>query len=143
MKGKEIEERNKEIALMLGGKYIRNEDLSFEPKGCWHIPLFMDAKQDYDLKFHSDWNWLMEAVDFIKSLKETEGNCKGSCYMVTTFSIYNNGVLIIYENGDLHGSIRIDHTDNGKYFKDVGYVDTAKEAIFIAVSDFAKYINQL
>lgn len=158
MENKEIQKRNKEIALMLGANIQNDLKRIYIDKMVDDNLVFHDTSVDFKtyefdgtnnvhyisfdlLQFHLNWDWLMEAVEFIKSLKETKGNCKDSCYMITTFSIYKNGVLISYENGDLHGSIRIDHTDNGKYFKDVGYVDTAKEAVFIAVSDFAKKYN--
>ena len=59
------EQKNIAIAEMLGGHYKRIEELSFEPKGRWHIQQFPDAKQNYDLKFHSDANWQFEACKFI------------------------------------------------------------------------------
>lgn len=149
MKNKEIEERNKEIALMLGlkpvtgpykGSFTTTDKTDNHFFNFFVEQLYSGGWYAYP-KFDSDWNWLMEAVEFIKSLKETKGNCEGNCYMVTRFNIGINSVLISYENGDLYDSICIGHTDNGKYFKNVGDVDTVKEAVFIAVSDFAKKYN--
>ena len=66
MTQQEIIEYNKRCAEFLGGKYLRDEKLSFEPKGRWHIKQFPDVQQDYNLKFHSDCNWIMEVVESIK-----------------------------------------------------------------------------
>jgi|LakMenEpi03Aug12_release.lakeMendotaPanAssembly.Ray.scaffolds.fasta_scaffold1662909_2 hypothetical protein len=104
MTQQEIQERNKQIVLMLGGEYRRNESLSFEPKGRWYIPQFPDAQQDYNLKFHSDWNWLMEAVEFIANY---------------------------YSDKEIPSV----HLLNMPIF-------APKEAVFFAVSDFAKLYNE-
>ena len=69
MTQEEIQEYNKRCAEFLGGLYVRDESLSFEPKGRWHINKFPDALQDYNLKFHSDWNWIMELLEKIESLR--------------------------------------------------------------------------
>lgn len=59
---------NRRCAEFLGGEYTRREELSFEPKGRWHISAFPDAEQDYDLKFHDDWNWIMKVIETIEEL---------------------------------------------------------------------------
>lgn len=55
------QERNNQIALMLGYKPNKHNNGSFDD--------FYDEPQLYvsDLRFHSDWNWLMEAVIYCKS----------------------------------------------------------------------------
>ena len=66
MTQQEIQERNKQIAFMLGFKY-RNQTK------CWaRYPLDNNSflsKLGYvqmcNLKFHSDWNWLMEACKYL------------------------------------------------------------------------------
>jgi len=85
MTQQEIQERNKQIALMLGAeiqnkleriyidKMIDNELTfhnmsanlnSYEWNGTTNIHYI-----SFDmLQFHSDWNWLMEAVEFIEKL---------------------------------------------------------------------------
>jgi hypothetical protein len=67
MTQQEIQERNREIAKMLGFKY-RNQ-----AKYWGKYPLDNSSflsKLGYvmmcNLKFNSDWNWLMEAVCFIE-----------------------------------------------------------------------------
>jgi hypothetical protein len=71
----DIIEYNKKCAEFLGGVYERYEKLSFEPKGRWFIKQFPDALQDHNLKFHSDWNWIMEVVKKIWVIsEEIDGN---------------------------------------------------------------------
>lgn len=64
----EKQEYNKRCAEFLGGEYRRKESLTYEPKGRWYIDQFPDAEQDYNLKFYSDWNWIMEVVEKIEKL---------------------------------------------------------------------------
>lgn len=61
-------EFDEKCAVFLGGKYIRREELTYEPKGRWHIPAFPDAQQRYDLRFHFSWDWIMEVVNKIENL---------------------------------------------------------------------------
>lgn len=63
-------------------------------------------------KYHSDWNWLMEAVEFIES--------KG-------YDVFINGLYC-----------RITDSGMGDFEVESGEVSNKKEAVFIAVSDFAK-----
>ncbi len=76
MTAQEIQERNKQIALMLGAIYSSHADAwgfgnaRIEPnelkfgneifKGCVWAERF-----EKELKFHSDWNWLMTAAKFM------------------------------------------------------------------------------
>lgn len=108
----EIQERNEQIASMLGWKitdgiisYIPEEN-SFQHEVGYSANGF--------LQFHSDWNWLMEAVEFIESKGYEIGIFANRVEIITT--IEENR---IYETG-------------GK---------TKKEAVFIAVSDFARQFN--
>ena len=88
------EERNKQIIQMLGFK-----------RGVYY---------DKDLKFHSDWNWLMEAVEFIEK--------------------------ILYNNQPIHFGRNVCVIFSPKTIKSKG--KDKKEAVFIAVSDFAKLYNE-
>jgi hypothetical protein len=111
MTQKEIQERNKQIALMLGWKYKDKIWLKKHPveKDRWMV-----ASYTNNFLFHSDWNWLMEAVEFIES--------KG------------------YEIGIFANRVEIITTiEEERLFKAGG--KTKKEAVFIAVSDFAKNHN--
>jgi hypothetical protein len=128
MINKETQDRNKQIALMLGWK---EATLEYKLKWCAvpteerlnrldqdYVPILMKENKDplwsSSLLWHSDWNWLMEAVEFIESKGYEIGIFANRVEIITT--IEENRV---YETG-------------GK---------TKKEAVFIAVSDFAKNHN--
>jgi hypothetical protein len=104
------QERNVEIVNMLG--WIK--------KGNLYAP----SENDFftgELTFHSDWSYLMDAVEFIENkLKES--------YNV---DIVNKNQCEIVKNGDKyicgHGFDTINHSK--------------QEAVFIAVSNFAKMFN--
>ncbi len=112
----EIQERNEQIALMLGWE---ESNLS----GIWHKKddtanyVVYSEHNNYPhrgLPFHRDWNWLMEAVEFIES--------RG------------------YEIDIFANCVEICTTPDEDYVSEaVG--KTKKEAVFIAVSDFAKNHN--
>ena len=79
--------------------------------------------QDFELEFHSDWNWLMEVVEKIESL-----DC------VIYFKITINYVEIIARMG------------KGIVFKncifDINYCTTKREAIYNACVEFIKWYNE-
>lgn len=109
MTQQEIQERNKEITSMMGFKYKN------QAKYWGKYPLDNNSflsNLGYvvmdDLKFHSDWNWLMEAVEFIEKTSAWV-TIRGR---LTTISLDTNVSA-----------------------------PTKKEAVFIAVSDFAKMYN--
>lgn len=93
------------------------------------------------LNFDSDWNLIMNVIEKIKCLKETEGQGKGTL-MVTKFEITNYSVTIAFENGDRYDSISIGHTDNGKYFKHENDVDNVKQATLQAIWQFLNWYNE-
>lgn len=122
MTQEEIQERNKQIALMRGFKFTNTmpENVMTDLNGGHHNIHF--------LQFHSDWNWLMEAVEFINNLK-----IKTQTFYV---SITRSNVWIYqYKN----------HTTKCPAFSsgvlDDGKFKPLKETLFIAVSDFAKLYN--
>jgi hypothetical protein len=124
MTPQEIQERNKQIALMLGFKYKNQAKY-------WSIYPLDDnsflSKLGYvmmcNLKFHSDWNWLMEAVEFIRRLgwnydiSSPIASLKESSLFECDFWNKNN------------------HDINRRS------LNSQKEAVFIAVSDFAKLMT--
>jgi hypothetical protein len=67
MTQEEIVESNKEIALMLGWEYVEEKDV-------WNPNMLHDYSfvKSEELKFHSDWNWLMEAIHFLIGHSESE-----------------------------------------------------------------------
>lgn len=131
MTQQEIQERNKQIAIMLGWKnsfakkvdqygYYQTVDGYSTPYANTLDEQVVEYQQDKnafaieDLQFHSDWNWLMEAVEFIES--------RG--YEIDIFA---NCVEICILPDEEYVSEAV-----GK---------TKKEAVFLAVSDFAKLYN--
>ena len=111
----EIQQRSEQIALMLGWEQYQDyEERWFghwKPNTTLEKPWSIRVER---LEFHSDWNWLMEAVEFIEIKGYEIGIFANRVEIITT--IEENRV---YETG-------------GK---------TKKEAVFIAVSDFARQFN--
>jgi hypothetical protein len=124
MTQQDIQERNKQIATMLGlkrGWWISQNKPLTDDKKQW---LDVDSKTslgtrvyyDKDLAFHSDWNWIMEAIVFIG--KELE----------------------YFPQLD-YPHVRIKGWEHGRAWyvdEDLEYI----EVVFIAVSDFAKHRNE-
>jgi ribosomal protein L30/L7E len=109
METTEIQERNKQIALMLGLHHDK-ECVIYEMKAyTWDM-----------LRFHSDWNWLMEAVEFIQ--KELIKNNDEFC-------------IEFYEGLPGEPMTFVSYAEQNVKSK------SSKEAVFIAVSDFAKLYN--
>jgi viroplasmin and RNaseH domain-containing protein len=112
MKSQEIQERNKQIALMLGLKPLgtpysgafeadNNTDSNFSS----FFNGLLEGESWYEFpKFHSDWNWLHEAVKKVYSLLTPSDSRK------------HDIIQLLGRN--------------------------QKEATFIAVSDFAKLYNE-
>jgi len=67
MTQQEIQQRNEEIARMLN---LEVAGPGF-PSGYFYEN---DYYHSGDLKFHSDWNWLMEVSIFIEKLEQNIGN---------------------------------------------------------------------
>jgi len=135
MTQQEIQERNKQIALMFGAIYsihaeawgfgnarIEPNELKFGNKiikgAIWA------ERFEKELKFHSDWNWLMEAVEFIETQNMEVSIIQNEC------SIIDTEKAELEENPFMIEPV-------AKCFE----VSTKKEAVFLAVSDFAKLYN--
>jgi hypothetical protein len=119
MKQEEIQERNKQIALMLGWK-ITDGIISYIPEEN-KFQHEVGYSANGFLRFHSDWNWLMEALEFLR--------IKGWCY--DSYSPISDDTLFecnIWnkETTEVEGRS----------------ADSLKEATFLAVSDFAKLYNE-
>lgn len=136
MTQQEIQERNKQIATMLRYKLI-TPSMRKNP-GEWSISYWQKdhpEKQDVlcsekYLPFHSDWNWLMKAVEFIEEKLNLE----------TVISNMGFGSNNQYININRDISIINETIDNPS--KIMGKSSSKKEAVFIAVSDFAKLYNE-
>lgn len=61
---------NNLFAIFMGGRYERCEFFTYEPKGSWRnlTGVASDAKQWYDLKYNSSYEWLMPVLEKIESL---------------------------------------------------------------------------
>jgi hypothetical protein len=71
MTQEEIQQRNVQIALMLGySNPIVDKNFYFVTKDDYvessAIPKLLEL--NFEKRFYSDWNWLMESVDFIEKL---------------------------------------------------------------------------
>jgi hypothetical protein len=117
----EIIERNKDISLMLGGKFVKS-------KGRWNLDIFPDVKSDYDLKFHKDWNWLMESVNFVEKLYYDFHGYIG--VHITSNSCTLQGTKLRLSPDNYHPALFMQF-----------YGIDKKEATFIALSEFAKKYN--
>jgi hypothetical protein len=114
MEATKIQERNEQIALMLGMKmqetYVTN----------WKKFDYLLNSIEDTLKFHSDWNWLMEAVEFIENLDLND------IFTMPEFNYHVGKMTLLRVNKDVLKKMPI---------------TSKKEAVFIAVSDFAKLYN--
>ena len=120
MTQQEIQERNKQIALMLG-KTKKTVSLSIaermNEKEFW-LPYLGIVERLY---FHLEWNWLMIAVEFIENIEVDDFG-----YIVEM----------------LPSESRIYLAKNNFSIISIGPKSSRKEAVFIAVSDFAKLYNE-
>jgi hypothetical protein len=134
MTQQEIQECNKQIALMLG-KYADRWDSNsldsmyeFPKKYTVHNVFATYKHQESKLKFHSDWNWLMEAVEFIEK----------SGYNIEICSYHGNDSLHYCA---IHQLIDKDRNDITSIIEPK-HSNIKIEAVFIVVSDFAKLYNE-
>lgn len=93
MTAEQIYEGKELIAKFMGGRYVRYEYLSYEPKGCWEgIALHSYASthpQTYDLKYNSSWDWLMPVITKIYGLEDYQD------YKNSTADIFIDGGVYI------------------------------------------------
>ena len=118
MTPQEIQERNKEIALMLGWK---EATLEYKLKWCSvkteerlnrinpeYVPVLMKENEEplfeSFLRWHSDWNWIMKAIQFLQNHFESK---ERSWTSIERYPLY-----------------------------------TDIETVFVLVSDFAKHYNE-
>jgi hypothetical protein len=118
---KNTTENNKLIAQFLGQKVEPFEFPQFgfiKTNGDWK-----DTFTEDQLKFHKDWNWLMEVVEKIDSLKDKENN--GKYY----FEIYKTSVTIFCNGTFLNEIINTQEK-------------TKIEAVYNACVEFIKWHNE-
>jgi len=140
METTEIQERNKQIALMLGWKNLNDDS----------FPEFINTFGDFyplkNLKFDSDWNWLMEAVEFIKKnirLSSNTSDAKVGEYFIDEceFNVKKFYIRLIQWTGTGWKMFDKEHKDLSIFYIIGVNCQSEKEAIFLAVSNFAKLYN--
>jgi hypothetical protein len=144
----EIKERNYEIAFMLDWREEQTGSW-FQIKDNANYVVYSEHNNypHKGLPFHRDWNWLMEAVEFIKKNIRSSSNTSDAKVGEYFIDEWEFKVKKFY--------IRlIQWTDKGwrmfdKENKDLSILyiigencQSEKEAIFLAVSDFAKLCNE-
>lgn len=149
MTAQEIQERNKEIALMLGySNPISDKDFYFverPQKESTVLPNMLEL--NFENRFHSDWNWLHEAVEFIKKNHrtsfDTEDAKENELFIDEwEFKVKKYYIRIIQWTKD--GWRMFDRNNRQlSIFYIIGEnCDSEIEAVFKAVSDFAKLYNE-
>ena len=117
MTKQEIQDRNKQIALMFGYEISENGE-------CFKSPNKYKGWIELNV-FDSDWDWLMESVEFIR-LK----NWSYDMYCPSTITDTDSEFECNFWNKinpEIQGRSKI----------------SLKEAVFIAISNFAKKFNNL
>ena len=117
MTQKEILERNKEIVLMLGLNYDEEAFVFDGQAYSWDLP-----------RFQSDYNWLMDVVEFINNLK-----IKQQTFYVSI--IRSNVWVYQHKNRTTKCPASASGVLPENEFKPL------QETLFLAVSDFAKLYN--
>jgi hypothetical protein len=143
-------ENNKLIAEFIG---YNKTTMNNGKKELWTIGSTSDDKNYFEfvdgLKFHTDWNWLMEVVEKIESL----GSSKiMNTILYSRFEVKHNRVLL-YWNKDNNYQIKIETLqDWQKGYKSTSYKDyrrvdinkdtTKLEAIYLVCVEFIKWYNE-
>jgi hypothetical protein len=126
MTQKQIAERNKQIALMLGLKPLDKPYLGvYQPTLDTHNSAFYHDRIEGESwyiypKYDVDWNYLMEAVSFINKTHNQNNPHRDLTYTITYLL-----------NGGWWGEIQISRR-----------ILSDTEQLFLAVSDFAKLYNE-
>jgi histidinol phosphatase-like PHP family hydrolase len=120
MKQDELNKRNSDIALMLGYINTTPTDKDFnifenEENLLLSIPKMIETMS---MQFHSNWNWLLEAVEFVEKIGETN-EMYGTLVEITTTYVKIGSFVIDFKLTPM----------------------CKKQGVFIAVSDFAKKFN--
>lgn len=130
MKPYNEQEFNRLCAEFLGGK-IKEDGWNFclTDFGVKHCGY--GFHEGFDLKFHSDWNWIMEVVEKIENLRgvtiETNNNWVGEFTIVIRCGGYS---------GTYYKSIEKPRVSHGQDFR------TKKEAVVEAIWQFLNWYNE-
>ena len=126
-----INQYNKKCAEFLGA-YWCNDDLNAYPSGYWMLDGEDNLPHDLEhMEFHSDWNWIMEVVEKIESIKqltlETCNNWVGEFTIVIRYKSYSSTHYFSRE---------IPRVSHGQDFR------TKKEAVIQAIDQFIDWYNK-
>ena len=141
MKNIEIQDFNHRCAEFLGlkrGWWIPQvKPLTYDKKQWWDIDgkTFLGTKVYYnkDLRFHLDWNWIMEVVEAIEKLKFNSDTCTNSSPFFTIgkhwcyIHIYNDTENGVPESGKYYYWSSGQHSIMG---------ETKKEALIKTIDQF-------
>lgn len=141
MTQEQIIERNRDIALMLGWTYNSFNDRWNDNMLHEYSYLRMD-----ELKFHSDWNFLMHSVEFIKENVKTSNNTKNAKINELfidewEFKINTYYVRLIQWTKDGWRMFGKENRDLSLLYIIGENCKNEKEAIFLIISNFAKLYN--
>ena len=132
MNEKEILEYNKRCALFLGAIYSEQAEAwgfgnaknigSKMFHGVMYHNVIQAERFEKELKFHSDWNWIMDVVEAIEKLTKQDGY--GYEILIT------NSLCVIEETNKIFDS-------NQRV-----YAKTTKEAVVEAINQFLIWYEQ-
>jgi hypothetical protein len=153
MKKEEVFKYNKKCAKFLGFKCSINEQyelpkmMAFPPKNNSNLCHIAKICCIEDMQFHSDWNWIMEVIEAIESLKL--GNVK----IPATWSSMHQGVrhdieeyydaIVVFDIK--HSDCIVDVVGTMRLRNDFIVVDnlpTKKEAVVQAIDQFLTWYNK-
>jgi hypothetical protein len=110
-------ENNKLLAVFLGGKYKNQTNIPLNDNEIW-LPKFGVCNLGNNgkvLKFHNNWNWLMEVVEKIEGLNKD-----------ISILIIKNSVIV----------------NNRNNYKKETFGNTKIEAVYNACVEFVKWYNE-
>jgi hypothetical protein len=139
----EIQERNKQIALMIGKKHQNNSIVVHYNNVCGVNPT---GETWQECIFHLDWNWLMEAVTFIKKnirLSTNVSNAKDGEYFIDEweFKVNKYYVRLIQWTGKGWNMFDRQNKKLSMFYYIGDNCESEQQAVFLVVSDIAKLLN--
>lgn len=115
MTQQEILEYNKRCAEFLGWYYENNKWLKLESLKSGVIAV-LKCNSDFDLKFHSDWNWIMEVVAKIQLLDIVHDYSRGydnvykewTCSFTPAYKTHDFGYILgISKNSEMEAVVQV------------------------------------
>lgn len=139
MNKEEIIEYNKRCAEFLGWKYFSFEQVRGTRVMVGWEDVFYKGKTE-ELKFHSDWNWIMEVVEAIENIN------RKSILHYNEIKIFRNHIDVSY---DISLTKRYTFSDDyseqalseGRLAK-IEHFKTKKEAVVQAINQFLIWYNK-